>query len=273
MFDRSRLAVGFADHEEPAQAWNEYRARGEKMPLAVVLGGDPIFMLASAAVLPGKIDACSLAGLLREKPLDVVACRSIELTVPAEADIVLEGHLDPQSPPVMAGPMLSLHGELTTARPMPVMQVTAITHRANPVYPAIVYGRPPHEASTIARAMKQIFLPMMKNAIEELVDYDLPECAAARHWATLSIRKSYPGHVQRVAHAACALKPFWLAKWMVIVEEDVDVSDWSSVTAAMSANVDPTRDVWMPPSVYDPHDPAASPEKIGKRIIIDATRK
>jgi 4-hydroxy-3-polyprenylbenzoate decarboxylase len=272
LLDRRRLAVCFADYDEPARVWQEFRRRNEKMPLAAVLG-DPAFMLASAAVLPGKIDACSLAGLLREKPLDVVACRSIELAVPAEAEIILEGYLDPQTPPVMAGPMLSPLGELTPPRLAPVMHVTAITHRANPVYPAIVYGHPPHEACTIARSMKQIFLPVMKAAIEELVDYDLPEYSGARLWATLSIHKSYPGQVQRVAHAAAALKPFWFAKWLVIVDQEVDVRDTTAVMAAITAHAHPTRDIWMQQNIYDPYDPAAIPETIGQRMVIDATRK
>ncbi len=153
------------------------------------------------------------------------------------------------------------------------MHVTAITQRANPVYPAIIYGKPPHEAVTIARAMMRIFLPVMKNAIEELVDYDLPEFAASRLWAVLSIRKSYAGQVQRVAHAAAALKPFWFAKWLVIVEEEVDVRDTAAVLAAIAANANAARDIWTLQGVYDPYDPAAAAETIGQRMVIDATRK
>jgi 4-hydroxy-3-polyprenylbenzoate decarboxylase len=237
------------------------------------LGGEPAFMLASAAVLPGDIDACALAAVFREKPLEVVGCRTVDLAVPAEAEIVLEGSLDPQTPPVMGGPMLSPIGEMTAPRSAPVMQVTAITHRANPVYPAMVYGRPPHEASTIARAIKQIFLPVMRGAIEELVDYDLPEFGAARLWATISIRKNYAGQVQRVANAALALRPFWFAKWLVIVDEHIDAGDTTAVLAAMAANVNPTRDQWTQPALHDPYDPAAVSETIGQRLVVDATRK
>jgi 4-hydroxy-3-polyprenylbenzoate decarboxylase len=260
ILDRRQLAVCFADYDEPARAWQEYRRRSEKMPLAIVLGGDPAFMLASAAVLPGEIDACSLAGLFREKPLDVAACRSVDLAVPAEAEIVLEGYLDPQIAPIATGPMLSPLGEMTPPRLAPVMHVTAMTQRANPVYPAIVYGRPPHEASTIARALMQIFMPVMKSAIEELVDFDLPEFGAGRHWAALSIRKSYAAQSQRVAHAAAALKPFWHAKWLVIVDEDIAVRDATSVLAAIATNVNPSRDIWPLSGVCE-------------RIVVDATRK
>jgi 4-hydroxy-3-polyprenylbenzoate decarboxylase len=260
ILDRRQLVVCFADHDEPARAWKEFRRRNEKMPLAIVLGGDPAFMLASAAVLPGEIDACSLAGLFREKPLEVAACRSVDLAVPAEVEIVLEGYLDPQTPPVATGPMLSSLGDMTPPRLAPTMQVTAMTQRANPVYPAIVYGRPPHEMSTIARALMRMFLPVMKSAIEELVDFDLPEFGAGRHWAAISIRKSYAAQSQRVAHAAAAMKPFWFAKWLVIVDEAIDVRDTTAVLAAMAAHVNPSRDIWPLSGVCD-------------RIAIDATRK
>ncbi len=116
------------------------------MPLAVVIGGDPAFLLAAAAPLPPGSDVCAVAGLLREKSLDVVACRSVDLDVPAEAEIVLEGFVDPTQPPVVAGPLCGPTGHLTLPRPAPVMQVTTVTHRANPIYAVMVPGRPPHEA-------------------------------------------------------------------------------------------------------------------------------
>jgi 4-hydroxy-3-polyprenylbenzoate decarboxylase len=273
LVDGHRLAVCFAEYDDLARHWQNSRQRNEKLPLAIVFGGEPAFMLASAAVLPGKIDACALAGLFRDKPLDVVSCRSVELTVPAEAEIVLEGYLDPQLPPVTAGAMLSPLGEMTAPRPAPVMQATAITHRANPVYPAIFYGKPPHELSTVARAMKQIFLPVIQAAFEDLVDYELPEFAAARLWATLSIRKSYAGQAQHMARAVAGLRPFWFAKWLVVVDEDVDVRDNAAVLAAMSANVDPTRDIGTHEIVCDPYDPAAAPKMFGTRMVVDATAK
>jgi 4-hydroxy-3-polyprenylbenzoate decarboxylase len=271
--DGRRLAVCFAEYDDIARHWHNCRQQNAKMPLAIVLGGDPAFMLASAAVLPGKTDACTLAGLFREKSLDVVACRSVELAVPAEAEVVLEGYLDPQAAPVTTGPMLSPLGEMTAPRTAPVMQVTAVTHRANPVYPATVFGKPPHELSLITHAMKRIFLPVMQAAIEDLVDYELPEFCAARLWATLSIRKAYSGHVQHVARAAAALRPFRFAKWLVVVDEGVDVTDNTAVLAAMSANVNPKRDVGQQETVFDPYDPTAVPDALGTRMVIDATRK
>ena len=243
------------------------------MPLAVVIGGDPAFLLAAAAPLPAGSDVCAVAGLLREKPLDVVACRSVDLTVPAEAEIVLEGFCDPSQPPVMAGPFCGPTGHCTLPRPAPVMQVTALTHRANPIYAAMVPGRPPHEAVTVARAMQRVFLPLVRLAMPELVDYDLPEFAAARHWAAVSIRKTYAGQGRRAAHAAWGLRPLMFAKMLVVVDEDVDVRDHQQCLAAVAANFRPGRDIVIEQGPADPFDPAAPAGALGQKMAIDATRK
>ena len=147
-----------------------------------------------------------MAGLLREKSLDVVACRSVDLDVPAEAEIVLEGFRRPGAAAgSRPGRSAGRWATATPPRPAPVMHVTAVTHRANPIYAVMVPGRPPHEACTVARAMQRVFLPLARLAMPELVDYDLPEFAAARHWAAVSIRKTYAGQGRRAAHAAWSL--------------------------------------------------------------------
>ena len=223
--------------------------------------------------LPPGSDVCAVAGLLREKSLDVVACRSVDLDVPAEAEIVLEGFVDPTQPPVVAGPLCGPTGHLTQPRPAPVMQVTAVTHRANPIYAVMVPGRPPHEAVTVARAMQRVFLPLARLAMPELVDYDLPEFAAARHWAAVSIRKTYPGQGRRAAHAAWGLPAMMFAKMLVIVDEDVDVHDQQQVLAAVATNVRPGRDVMIEHGPADPFDPAAPVGALGEKMALDATRK
>jgi 4-hydroxy-3-polyprenylbenzoate decarboxylase len=271
--DRSRLAVCWAPHDEHARLLGEYRARSQTMPLAVVLGGDPAFLLAALAPLPVGSDVCAVAGLLREKSLDVAACRSVDLDVPAEAEIVLEGFIDPSQPPVMAGPLCGPMGHATLPRPVPVVQVTTVTHRANPIYAAMVPGRPPHEACTAARAMQRVFRPLARLAMPELVDYDLPEFAAARLWAAVSIRKTYPGQGRRAAHTAWNLPAMTFAKVLIVVDEDVDVRDHQQVLAAVAANVRPGRDVLVEQGPADPFDPAASAGALGEKMALDATRK
>jgi 4-hydroxy-3-polyprenylbenzoate decarboxylase len=271
--DAARLAVCWAAHDDHARLLGDYRARNQKMPLAVVIGGDPAFLLAaSAPLLPGS-DICALAGLLRGKPLDVVACRGVDLTVPAEAEIVLEGYVDPLEPPVAAGPLCGPTGHATPPLVAAVMHVTAMTQRANPIYAVMVPGRPPHEAITVARAMQRVFLPLARLAMPELIDYDMPEFAAARHWASVSIRKTYAGQGRRAAHAAWGLRPMMFAKTLVVVDEDVGVRDQQAVLAAISANMNPARDVLVDQGPFDPFDPAARVGGLGQRMAIDATRK
>ena len=153
------------------------------------------------------------------------------------------------------------------------MHVTAVTHRANPIFAAMAPGRPPHEAVTVARAMQRVFLPLVRLAMPELVDYDLPEFAAGRHWAAISIGKTYAGQGRRAAHAAWGLRPLRFAKMLVVVDEDIDVCDRDAVLAAVTANFRPERDVVMESGPADPFDPAATDGALGEKMCLDATRK
>jgi 4-hydroxy-3-polyprenylbenzoate decarboxylase len=262
--DATRIAIGWASYDEHARLLGEYGERGRKMPAAAVIGGDPSFLLAAVAPIPPNADLCAAAGLLRGKPLDVVACRGVDLQVPAEAEIVLEGFLDP----VGSGAVAS-----------PVLQVTALTHRANPIFAAtfpnslLQKGGPSHEFCTMARAMHRVFRPLVRLAMPELVDFDLPAFGGARHWATVSIRKTYAGQGHRAAHAAWGLRPLQFAKMLVVVDADVDVHDTESVLAAIAANVNPGRDVFCEQGPADPFDPAAPTDGLAHRMAIDATRK
>jgi 4-hydroxy-3-polyprenylbenzoate decarboxylase len=271
--DAARLAVCWAAHDDHARLLGEYRSRNQKMPLAVVIGGDPAFTLAASAPLPSGGDVCAVAGLLRQKPLDVVSCRSVDFAVPAEAEIVLEGYVDPAEPPVAAGPLCGPTGHATLPFVAPVLHLTAMTQRANPIYATMVPGRPPHEAVTVARAMQRVFLPLTRLAMPELVDYDLPEFAAARHWAAVSIRKTYAAQGRRAAYAAWGLRPMLFAKMLVVVDADVDVRNQQAVLAAIAANMNPARDILHDQGPPDPFDPAATPGALGQRMAIDATRK
>ncbi|HUT12106.1 MAG TPA: UbiD family decarboxylase [Thermoguttaceae bacterium] len=268
-----RLAVGWAAHDEPARALGDFARLGEKMPLAVVLGGDPAILLAACAPLPPGADVGATAGLFREKPIEVVTCRSIELEVPAEAEIVIEGYVDPSEPPAEAGPWSAPLGHNQPGRPVPVMYVTAITHRANPIYPAIVPGKPPDESCIITQALARIFLPLAKMAISELVDYDLPTFGAGRHWAAISIRKTYAGQAHRVADAAWGLRQLMFAKVLVVVDEGIDVHDQQQVLRAIATNVHPARDVFFRQGPPDPFDAATPSGQLGHRMGIDATAK
>jgi 4-hydroxy-3-polyprenylbenzoate decarboxylase len=155
----------------------------------------------------------------------------------------------------------------------PLVHVTAITQRANPVLPVIVRGRPPHEETIIAGALRKILLPLVQQALPELVDYDLPQWGAVRHWAVLSIRKSYAGQGRKVAQAAWGYDPLMLTKFLVIVDADVDVHDPQGVLSALAAGVRPDRDVIFHAGPADPHDPTTPPDSLAQRMALDATTK
>ena len=215
---------------------------------------------------------CAVAGLLREKPLDVVPCRGVDLSVPAEADIVLEGFCDPAEPAAMAGPLCGPLGQAAPPRPAPLMHVTALVHRANPIFAAMVPGKPPHEALTVARAMQRLFLPLAQLALPELADYDLPQVGAARYLAVVSIRKTYRGQGRRAAYAAWNLRPLAFAKVLIVVDEEVHVCDRDAVLAAVAVNFRPGRDLVTQQGPSDPFD-AGPAEAMGEKAAFDATRK
>jgi 4-hydroxy-3-polyprenylbenzoate decarboxylase len=270
---RDRLAVAWADHDEPARLLAEYGRRQGRMPLAVALGGDPAVVLAAAAGWSPQLDTFTLAGLLRDRPLDVVACRSVDLAVPAETEIVLEGYLEPGESPAQVGPLATPLGLYGRGRSAPVMHVTALTHRANPVYWALLPGPSPNEIGVIQRAMAAALLPLVQRTIPELVDYDLPLFGAARHWAALAIRKSYAGQARRVAALARGLPPLAPAKFLVVVDAGIDVHDCQAVLGALAAHVNPGRDLIVEEGPPDPLDAATPSGMLGCRAIIDATAK
>jgi 4-hydroxy-3-polyprenylbenzoate decarboxylase len=273
VLDRQRLAIYLGPHDEPSRLLLDYGERHERMPLAVALGGDPAALLAAMAPLPDGADALLVAGLLRGRPLEVVTGRSIELVVPAEAEIVLEGFLDPAESPVEAGPRYTASGHCSPPQMAPVLHVTGLTHRANPIYPALVPGPPPNEQTVIGRAMLRAFLPMLRATIPEIVSCDLPQFGAARHWALVSIRKTYAGQARKVAGAVWGLRSLMFAKVLVLVDEDVDVYAPEQAWSAITRNVDAARDVFFQAGPPDPLDPAAPPGRLTRRMAIDATAK
>ncbi len=243
------------------------------MPLAVVLGGDPAGLLAAEAPLPPGADVSAVAGLLGGKPRELINCRTIELAVPADAEIVIEGFVDPSEPPVEVGQLVTPSGHCRVSPLTPVMHVTALTHRANPVLPAMIPGRPPTEATVIRRALHRIFLPLVRLAIPELVDYDLPSFGAARHVVVISIRKTYAGQARKVAHAVWGLRQLMFARLLVMVDEEVDVRGPEAVWSAVSDHVDPAADVVFQEGPSDPLDSVAPPGALGRRMALDATVK
>ena len=270
---RDRMAVKWHPHHGPARQLAEHRRKDKRMPVAVVLGGDPANLLAAMTDQVPPADVLALAGYLRRKPCELVACRTVALSVAADAELVIEGYLDPSEPPLDVGTVCTPSGHYTVGDSHSAIHVTALTHRTNPVCPAMTAGSPPTEETVIARSLQRIFLPLVQMAVPELVDYDLPDFAAARHLAFVSIRKANIGQTRSVAGRLWGSAPLMFARVMVIVDEDVNVRDPAAVWAAVAMNTAPDTDVFFQQGAPDPLDPVVGPTPLARMMAVDATVK
>ena len=262
--------------DETSEWWSlltDYASRGQQMPVAVVLGGDPITSVAAWAPLPGRTDPLVFAGFLRNRPVELVAARSVPLTVPASAEIVIEGFVDPQAAFEAAGPISRETGFFGPRESLPLMRVTAITHRANPVFPAMIPGAAPSESHWLDRACERLLLPLARLWVPELVDWRWPFAGATRHVLFASIRKTYAQQTRKVLHALWSLPRAATAKMLVVVDDDVDVQDENAVWSCVAAHADPARDLILWDGPADLLDHATAIRGVGRKLGIDATRK
>lgn len=271
--DERSLYIHWDRRDDGWRNLEAYRHAAQQMPVAAVLGGDPLLTFASHAPLPPRTDACVLAGLLREKPLELVRCRTEEIEVPASAEIVIEGYVDPQADLETAGPIAAATGFLDLPREVPVLHVTAITRRANPVFPALVRGRPPSEEHCLDRLTARCLRPFVRMFVPEIVDFHFPRAGCGRSLLFISIEKRYPHQARKVMNAVWALDPFLPAKIVIVVDADADVSDEEEIWFRVAAHAHPGRDAafWQGPA--DPSDHAAPVRGLGHKLGIDATRK
>jgi 4-hydroxy-3-polyprenylbenzoate decarboxylase len=243
-----------------------------RMEVAVALGLDPITAYSASAPLPKHIDELMVAGFLRGEPVELVKGVTVDLEVPADAEIVLEGYID-KGDLTDEGPFGDHTGYYTPAEQFPVFHVTAITMRRGAIYPSIVVGKPPQEDAWLGKATERIFLPAVKMTVPEIVDYDLPVAGAFHNLAIVSIKKAFPGHARKVMHAIWGLGMLSLTKGIVIVDEHVDVHNYAEVMFYVGANVDPKRDVVITEGPLDHLDHAPTMQFIGGKLGIDATAK
>ena len=250
----------------------DYLLADGRMDVAVALGLDPITAYTASAPLPKHVDELMLAGFLRGEPVELVPAKTVDLEVPAHAEIVLEGYIA-KDDLTSEGPFGDHTGYYTPPELFPVFHVEAITMRRDAIYPSIVVGKPPQEDAWLAKATERIFLPAIRMSVPELVDYDLPVAGAFHNCCIVSIRKSYPGQAQKVMHAIWGLGLLSLTKAVVVVDEWVDVHDYEEVFFRVGANVDPKRDVLISEGPLDHLDHAPSMQFYGGKIGIDATHK
>ena len=256
-------------HKDGAADW---RGMGERLDVAVAFGLDPITAYSASAPLPKHIDEFMLAGFLRREAVELVQGKTVDLQVPAHAEIVMEGYIQ-KGELALEGPFGDHTGYYSPAEPFPLFHLTAITMRRDAIYPAIVVGKPPAEDEWLAKATERIFLPAIRMTVPEIVDYDLPTAGAFHNCAIVSIRKAYPGHARKVINAVWALGLLSLTKCVVVVDEHVNVHDYQEVFFKACANVDPERDIVIQKGPLDQLDHAPTLEAFGGKLGIDATHK
>jgi 4-hydroxy-3-polyprenylbenzoate decarboxylase len=267
-----RAAMHIHPPHDGAANWRAWKDLGKPMPAAIVLGGEPAIAYAASAPLPPGMDELILAGFLQGQAIELAPCKTIDLAVPANAEIVIEG-LVAHDELVTEGPFGDHTGFYSPAGPFPVFTVTAITRRRDAIYPTTVVGYPPMEDYYMGKATERIFLPVLRMLCPEVVDYDLPMFGAFHNFVFVQIRKQYANQARRVMHALWGAGQLAFSKFIVVVDENVNVHDPNDVWFAVGANVDPSRDIEHASGPLDILDHAAPDIGSGGKLGIDATRK
>jgi 4-hydroxy-3-polyprenylbenzoate decarboxylase len=272
IYDKNTTAMHWHIHKDGANHFSQYAQANRRMEAAIAVGGDPATIYSSTAPLPPGVDEFLLAGFLREKAIGIVRCKTVDIEVPAEAEFIIEGYLDPRERRP-EGPFGDHTGFYSPVDEYPVFHVTCITHRKNAVYPATVVGPPPMEDCYLAKVTERIFLPLIKIIIPEIKDMNLPMEGVFHNCAIVSIKKSYPMQAQKVMHALWGIGQMMNTKIIVVMDDDVDVQDVRTVAWKAFSNVDPKRDLTITSGPLDVLDHSSPYPLHGSKLGIDATRK
>jgi len=270
---RRELAMHWQRHKVGAEHWRQMAERGERMPVAIVLGADPASMYAASAPLPPNVDEFLFAGFLRREPVRLAKCVTCDLEVPADAEIVVEGYIDPSEPLVVEGPFGDHTGFYSLADLYPRVHVTAVTHRRGAIYPATIVGRPPMEDFYLGHATERIFLPLLKLITPEIVDYHMPAYGIFHNIVFVSIDKKYPGQAWKVMNGMWGAGLMSLAKVLVVVDKWVNVRDPDEAWWVALNHIDPERDTRFTLGPVDVLDHSSRAFTFGSKMGIDATRK
>jgi 4-hydroxy-3-polyprenylbenzoate decarboxylase len=273
IYDDKTTGMHWQLQKVAARHGRRYYEKGERMPVAIFIGGDPMFPFAATAPMPDGLDEFLLAGYLRKKSVELVKCETNDLEVPANADFVIEGYIDPTEPLRDEGPFGDHTGYYTLPEPYPVFHVTAITHRKDAVYPATIVGIPPMEDFYIGGASVKLFLPIFKMNFPEIVDIALPAEGVFHNLVFVSIKKTYPMQAYKIMHGLWGMGQMMFTKYIVVVDADVNVHNTSEVLFHLTANTDPQRDSIFTKGPSDVLDHATSEIASGSKLGIDATKK
>ena len=273
VYDETTTGMHWQIHKDGAQHFrNLRRSGGGRLDVAVAIGADPVTVFAGILPLPEDLDEMMIAGFLRQKPVEMVKCETVDVEVPAAAEIVLEGYVD-STEKRLEGPFGDHTGYYSLEDEFPVFHVTCITHRKKPIYQTIIVGKPPQEDCWMAEAIEHIFLPLMQRQFSEVVDYHMPFAGVFHNLMIVSIRKSYPGHARRVMNGVWSLPQAMFTKCIIVVDDDTNVRDMNEVTWRVLNNIDPERDIQFMLGPVDQLDHSSRLPNFGSKMGIDATRK
>ncbi|MBL8709144.1 MAG: UbiD family decarboxylase, partial [Rhodospirillaceae bacterium] len=272
---RNQTLMRWLKHRGGAQHHARWgAAKREPFPAAVVIGADPGTILAAVTPVPDTMSEYHFAGMLRGKKVELVDCKTVPLQVPAQAEIVLEGHVSLEDYRD-EGPYGDHTGYYNSVEPFPVFTVSAITMRKDPIYLSTFTGRPPDEPSVLGEALNEVFIPLLTQQFPEIVDFWLPPEGCSYRIAVVSIRKAYAGHAKRVMFGVWSfLRQFMYTKFVIVVDDDINARDWKDVMWAISTRMDPVRDLTLVERTPIDYLDFASPESgLGGKIGFDATNK
>jgi 4-hydroxy-3-polyprenylbenzoate decarboxylase len=273
IIDSKKGLMHWQVHKRGAQHFELAKELKSKVEVAIVIGADPASVFAAVAPVPEGMDKFLFAGITRKKGTKLVKCRSVDLEVPAYADIVLEGYVDPQETKI-EGPFGDHTGYYTPPEPYPVFNLTGIMHRRKPIYLTTVVGKPVLEDAYIGKVIERSFLPLIKLFQPEVIDFSMPPAGWFQGLAIVSIKKQYPGQAKKVMMGLWGLGQLALTKMFVVVDNDIDVQNMDDVIWALTTRMDPKRDVviidFAPTDTLDPASPIVN---LGSKIGIDATTK
>jgi 4-hydroxy-3-polyprenylbenzoate decarboxylase len=273
VYDEKTTGMHWQIHKHGAQHFrNLKRSGGGRLDVGVALGADPVTVFSAIMPLPEDLDEMMIAGFLREKPVEMVKCETVDVEVPANAEIVLEGYVETEELRT-EGPFGDHTGYYSLEDEFPVFHVTCITHRKKPVYQTIIVGKPPQEDCWMGEAIERIYLPLMQRQFPEVVDYHMPFAGVFHNLMIVSIRKDFPGHARKIMNGIWSLPQAMFTKTIVVVDQDTNVRDMNEVTWRVLNNIDPERDIQFVLGPVDQLDHSSRLPNLGSKMGIDGTRK
>ena len=274
ILDKNTTAMHWQRHKTGASHFDAWRKAGRVMPVSVALGGDPVYTYSATAPLPENINEYILAGFLRKKKVNMVRCITNDLFVPDDADIILEGYVDPVEEMVWEGPFGDHTGFYSLADWYPKFHVTCITHSNKAIYPATIVGIPPQEDAWIAKATERLFLtPVKMTLLPEVEDFHMPDAGIAHNLVIVKIKKSYPGQGMKVINSLSGAGQMMFTKYMIVVSGNVNIRDYKDLLSHIFDNVDFSRDLLFSHGPLDVLDHSSDNFSLGGKIGVDATIK